>query len=243
MKPAPAANTKIFGMQLGASRGKLAILGVLVLVAIIFLVNNAINSGGQGSSPAATPPGSSAGLATELAQAPARPASLRVGRRRMARNEGDALRLRPIDARKGNIDPTLRLDLLRRLQLVPFVPSGRSLFDAGVAPVSAQELKRLAAVTIPTGPKPGPIVPAAPVMAQPPPIPLKFYGFVQPRGIPGPNRGFFLEGDNILVGAEGQILLKRYKIVQLSAHAAIMEDTTSNDRQTLPLVPEAPNAM
>jgi hypothetical protein len=230
-------------MQVGASPGKLAVLGVLAVVAIVFLVRNAITDEGQGSP--STPSAATASSTTEPATEPAPVAQrtlLRSGRRRIAQNESNTLRLRPIDARKGDIDPTLRLDLLARLQSLPFAPSARSLFDAGTAPVSQEALKHMADLKIPPGPKP-PIVPAAPLLPQAPPIPLKFYGFIQPQGVAGPNRGFFLQGDNILVGAEGQVLLKKYKIVQLSASAAVMEDTTSNHRQTLTLVPEAQNAM
>jgi hypothetical protein len=74
-------------------------------------------------------------------------------------------------------------------------------------------------------------------------MPFKFYGFVQPNGVPGPNRGFFMDGDNILVASEGEMLVKRYKVLQLTAKSAVMEDTVSNRRETLPLVPEAPSAM
>lgn len=245
MKPAPApATTKVFGMQVGASPGKLAILGVLALVAVVFLVYNAINGEGQGSSAPSSvaTPTTTADPTAEPAPAPQRTV-LRTGRRKISQNESNTLRLRPIDARKGDIDPTLRLDLLARLQSLPFAPSARSLFDAGPAPVSPDAAKLMAASKIINpGPKP-PMMPGAAVPPPQPPIPLKFYGFIQPRGVAGPNRGFFLEGDNVLVGAEGQVLLKKYKIVQLSASSAVMEDTTSNHRQTLVLVPEAQNAM
>lgn len=242
MRAAPSrSTTKIFGMQVGASPGKLAVLGVLAVVAVVFLIHNATSDDGPGSS-ASTPVAATSSSASEP-QPVAERAALHTGRRRITRNENNTLRLRPIDARKGDVDPTLRLDLLARLQSLPFAPSSRSLFDAGTAPASQEALKQMAALKIPTGPKPGPVVPAAPVPPPLPPIPLKFYGFIQPKGVAGPNRGFFLEGDNVLVGSEGQVLLKKYKILQLSANSAVMEDTSSNHRQTLVLVPEAPNAM
>lgn len=245
MRAAPARPAaKVFGMQLGASPGKLAVLGLLGAVAVIFLVHNAITDQGPPSSStsSAPTPSATAEPAAEPSPAPQR-AALRTGRRRIAQNESNTLRLRPIDARKGDIDPTLRLDLLARLQSLPFAPSSRSLFEAGPAPLSPEAIKQMAALKINPGPKPPPVIRDAPVPPQIPPIPLKFYGFIQAKGVAGPNRGFFLEGDNILVGAEGQVLLKKYKIVQLSANSAVMEDTTSNHRQTLILVPEAPNAM
>jgi hypothetical protein len=232
-------------MPVGASPGKLAILGVLALVAVGFLVYNAINSDSPGSSspPPTAAPSATVEPAGEPAPASQRTMLLRTGRRRIGQNESNTLRLRPIDARKGDIDPTLRLDLLARLQSLPFAPSSRSLFDAGPAPVSPETAGLMTTTKIINpGPKP-PMIPPAPMAPPAPQIPLKFYGFIQPQGVAGPNRGFFLEGDNVLVGAEGQVLLKKYKIVQLSASAAVMEDTTSNHRQTLTLVPEGQNAM
>jgi hypothetical protein len=95
-------------------------------------------------------------------------------------------------------------------------------------------------VIVPTGPMPGPgattILPVAPVTR----IPLKFYGFVRPKeGTGGVNRGFFMDGDNILVGSEGELLMQRYRIVQLTSGGVVIEDVTTKSRQTLPLVPEA----
>jgi len=48
---------------------------------------------------------------------------------------GGVLRIRPVDATRGDIDPTLRLDLLERLQKVPQAKVTRSLFELqAVAP-------------------------------------------------------------------------------------------------------------
>lgn len=245
MKPAqPRASAKVFGMQLGASPGKLAILAVLGVVVVVFLIHNL--SSDDGPSTSSAPAATASNAVPEPLSTPdtaQRRATLHAVRRsRTKQNENNTLRLRPIDARKGNIDPTLRLDLLARLRSLPFAPSARSLFDAGPAPVEPGAEKITKVVPIDLGPKP-PAVPISTAPPPPPPIPLKFYGFIQPKGVVGPNRGFFLEGDNILVGAEGQVLLQKYRIVQLSTNAAVMEDTTSNNRQTLTLVPEAQNAM
>jgi hypothetical protein len=230
-------------MQLGASPGKLAILAVLGVVVVVFLIRNLTSDDGPSTS--STPASTASNAVSEPLTTPEtaqRRATLHTVRRKTKQNENTALRLRPIDARKGNIDPTLRLDLLARLRSLPFAPSARSLFDAGPEPVAPGAIAKNAVPPIDPGPKPPPL-PLSTAPPPPPPIPLKFYGFIQPKGVAGPNRGFFLEGDNILVGAEGQVLMQKYKIVQLSASTAVMEDTTSNNRQTLTLVPEAQNAM
>ena len=70
-------------------------------------------------------------------------------------------------------------------------------------------------------------------------IPLKYYGFVKSASNDEPNRGFFLEGDNVLVGSEGDTLDHRYLVVELNANGAKLEDTQMKQGATLAVVPEA----
>ncbi len=70
-------------------------------------------------------------------------------------------------------------------------------------------------------------------------IPLKFYGFVRPVGKGKSNQGFFLDGDNILIASEGEVLKGRYLVVALTPNSARLEDTQLKKGQTLAVVPEA----
>jgi hypothetical protein len=74
-----------------------------------------------------------------------------------------------------------------------------------------------------------------------PPIPLKFYGFAG-KPSEGPRRGFFLNGDpatgDIFVAAENETVKDRYKIVRFGVNSVVVEDTTNQSQQTLPLVEE-----
>jgi hypothetical protein len=71
----------------------------------------------------------------------------------------------------------------------------------------------------------------------PPPIPLKFYGYVnQQHG--GPKRAFFLDGEDIFVAGENETIRNRYKIIKIGVNSAVVEDTTDKHQQTLPLVEE-----
>jgi len=64
--------------------------------------------------------------------------------------------------------------------------------------------------------------------------PLKFYGFVhQVKG--GTKKAFFLEGDEILIAAEGDIIKQRYKVVRIDANSVVVEDTQLQHLQTLRL--------
>jgi hypothetical protein len=140
------------------------------------------------------------------------------------------------------IDPRLKVELLARLQKVPLEGGARSVFDYGQAPV-------------PPPPKVEPIKPEViaeqkrkqdeaaqyakdhPVKPPPPPIPLKFYGYA--NRLSGPARqAFFLDGDDIQIKAENDVIRGKYKIIRIGINSAVVEDLTSHDQQTLPLVAE-----
>jgi hypothetical protein len=139
------------------------------------------------------------------------------------------------------IDPTLRLDLLARLQKVPLEGGARSLFDYGAPPPP---------------PPPPPVAPIKPevIAAQqkaaqeamearktikppPPPIPLKFYGYANRKTGPA-RQAFFLDGEDIQIKAENDVIRGRYKIIRIGINSAVVEDLQSHDQQTLPLVAE-----
>ncbi|MGH9667513.1 MAG: hypothetical protein ACRD9L_24080, partial [Bryobacteraceae bacterium] len=80
--------------------------------------------------------------------------------------------------------------------------------------------------------------PADPPKPPPAPIPLKFYGFVNPVAR-GPKRAFFIEGDDIFVAAEGDTIKNRYKVIRIGVNSAVVEDTSNKNQQTLKLVEEA----
>jgi hypothetical protein len=101
---------------------------------------------------------------------------------------------------------------------------------------------------IPTHPPiipPKPLIPntEAQVQASAPPfvIPLKYYGFAKSKGrSPDASRGLFLDGDNILIGGEGDILEKHFLIVALTPTSARLEDTQAKQGQDIQVTPEAP---
>jgi hypothetical protein len=85
-----------------------------------------------------------------------------------------------------------------------------------------------------------PVVPPKPVI---PPIPLKFYGYVSESGgvIPGAaKRAFFLDGEDIVVAGENDVIRNRFKIIRIGVNSAVVEDTTNKNQQTLPLIEELP---
>jgi hypothetical protein len=150
----------------------------------------------------------------------------------------------PKDLDPSHVDPNLHLELLAKLQQVKVESEGRSLFEIGAAPPTPVELAKLAEPgkikPRPLGPQlPPPPPPPAPT-AKAPQIPLKFYGFVN-QSKAGDKRAFFLDGDDIIIANEGDMIKKRYKIVRIGVNSAVVEDTVfkgDNTQQTLPLEAE-----
>jgi hypothetical protein len=235
-------------MKLGAEPKKALILaGLLVVAAYLFYSNSASPDAPRSSTPPARPaprPAASAlpGEAREGAPRGSREAS------RLSRQEfRPSLKPRRPEDRldPATADPALRLDLLERLRQVKFTGGMRSLFEFSQAPPppppkapEAKILQKVARKFMGPLPAPPPAPPAPVFKPQAPPIPLRFFGYVTAsRG--GSRRAFFLEGEEIHVAAEGQLVNKRYKVVRIGVNSVTMEDTQFEGRQTLPLAPEA----
>jgi hypothetical protein len=231
---------------MGAEPKKLAILGGLLGVLIVVYVVNRnpgsptpdTNSAEQTAPRPAPQPASTAASIPEVS-GPLPP-------RRAQRAAETSIQdfkpsLKPPDGTDvSRIDPTLRLDLIAKLRTLPPEGGARSIFDFGAPPPPkempvVQPIKPLpAASPVPSLP-PAPTAPPKPAI---PPIPLKYYGYVDPSG--PTRRAFFLQGDDIFVAGENDVISSRYKILRINANSAVVEDTTNRNQQTLPLVEELP---
>jgi hypothetical protein len=80
------------------------------------------------------------------------------------------------------------------------------------------------------GPPPPPTPTPTPV---PPPIPLKFYGFASKANEP---KKIFLDNEGeVYVARQGDIVERKYKVIQINNTSVVMEDVLNNNRQTLQL--------
>jgi hypothetical protein len=240
MSVAPSS-TKIFGIRLGVDP-KLLVGALLVFAAALFWYNSRGDEG-----PTSTPPATAAanpavdGVGPLPAPPPAAARSVRRART-TGNDRGGALRLRPVNGSRGDVDPTLRLDFLSRLREVGPPVIGRSLFTIGPSPQQVAAQAALHGPTIPLQPV-QPVQP--PDAATPPPapqglnIPLRFYGFVRAAKSGQGARGLFMDNDNVVVANEGEVIKGRYLVVELTPNSAKMEDTQLKQGQTLPVVPEA----
>ncbi|MBS1873838.1 MAG: hypothetical protein JSU00_11530 [Acidobacteria bacterium] len=247
-------------LKLGAEPKKVAILaGLLAIGGIAYYINS---SDSPSNSSSAKP--ASAQAPAPLAPLNTAPQTQRASRQNISRSTagrgasgGQSLQefkptLKPKDPiDPAKVDPILKLALLAKLRTVGVEGGVRTLFDFSGAPVAGPLKPEVAKVKpILPGPKPfiGPIdqkaiqeraaaVAAAAPKPPPPPIPLKFYGFTNVAR-QGRKQAFFLEGEDIFVAAEGDMIKNRYKVVRIGVNSAVVEDTSNKHQQTLPLEAE-----
>ncbi len=224
--------------QFGAEPKKLAVLAALLVVAGYFFFSR-----NSGDSAAVVRPAAAVAPAVSPRAGVRSVTRLRAGERGL--NSGPK-EFRPSfkakDLDPSGVDPTLHLDLLARLQDVKVESDGRSLFEIGAAPpAEIAKLSEPAKIRPrPVGPQPPPPPASPPPDPKAPPIPLKFYGFVN-QSKAGDKRAFFLDGEDIIIATEGDVVKKRYKIVRIGVNSAVVEDTQfkgANTQQTLPLEAE-----
>lgn len=118
-------------------------------------------------------------------------------------------------------DPRLRLDILENSRKVKY-QEGRNIFS-----MEAPKIEVPLNNGRPTGPPtPTPIPPPTPT----PELPLKYYGFANKPGEP---RKIFLQetGGEVFVVSQGDIVARRYRVVQIQANQVMMEDVITGTRQ------------
>jgi len=132
-------------------------------------------------------------------------------------------------ADNGTLDPRLRLDILAASQSKKYEEGGRNIFRMETAPVD----KTVADVRTrpPFGPDPPPTPTPPP---PPPPIPLKFYGFASKPT--EPKKIFLFDEGEVFVARQGDIVERKYKVIQINNTSVIIEDLLTNNKQTLPLI-------
>jgi hypothetical protein len=231
-------------VKLGAEPKKVVMLGGLVLVGGYLFYTNVLSQSPNGppsSAPIATP--TAARTAPSGAKSPVPGGVRRPGRARNSEDFRPTLKLPQGEDRAdpSTIDPTLKLELLAKVQAVEMQGGQRNLFQFSTPPPPPAPLK---------GPEPKVTPkPAAELVkeqearkAEAPkpvivPINLKYYGYSSIRG-DGSRKAFFLDGEDILVATEGEVVKKRYRVVRIGVSSVVMEDTQSKTQQTLPLQEE-----
>jgi hypothetical protein len=229
--------TKIFGFRIPLDPK--IFVGILFAIGLLLAWHNFSGGSDDHPSSVARPAATVASSAT-----PPSPSSLSQNIARRAdlanRSKQGVLHFKPVDPTHGDIDPTLKLWLLERVRSVKPLEGGRNLFETGpeLAQAGALPLPKVKSML----PKPlEPVGPMSSAAMAPPPvnIPLRYYGFVKPSWRGDGNRGYFMEGENILMATEGDVLEGHFLVVALSPNKARVEDIQLKQGQDLPLIPEA----
>jgi hypothetical protein len=133
----------------------------------------------------------------------------------------------PIQPTDSTLDPRLRLDILAASQNKKYEAGGRNIFRMEeLKPVE----KTIASVRQPYGPEPPPTPTPTPL---PPPIPLKFYGFASKSS--EPKRIFLADEGEVFVARQGDIVERKYKVIQINNTSVVIEDMLNSNRQTIPV--------
>jgi len=187
-----------------------AVLGGLAVVAIAYQFISLWGGGGPAPQAATNIPA--------VNVSPARPSSRPASRRSPSATAAKKTAPAP------SLDPTLKLSLLASTENTKYTGNGRNIFRAEedipkpIAPVVTDAAKK---DNLPPPPPP------------PPPINLKFFGFASK---PGESKRIFLsKGEDVFIAAEGDIVDRRYKVLQIGPASVTIQDVLTNNTQQIPL--------
>jgi len=120
-------------------------------------------------------------------------------------------------------NPALRIDLLEQLRKFEYQGPRRNIFSAEAPPVEVATQVAPNPVIAPPTRIPGP----APLV-----VPAVFFGHVTDTRS-GTRRAFFSEGEEVYVLGLGEVLLSRFRLVQIGDSTAELEELASGRRTTL----------
>lgn len=230
------------GVEKKEERWKLYVLGALVVGGVLY----AVWPDSSSSTPAVSR--AKASPAGEVAVPGAAPDTGVAKRRANGRVAGDfrpKLRSSRPEERlePTKIDPTIKLMLLARVQNVAMEGGARNIFQFGAAiPIApATPLPKAPKINLSAkavGPGPPPVNLGPPPEPSAPPIPFKYYGYSSVKGETR-KKVFFLDGEDVIVVLEGDMIKNRYKVLHVGLRSVEMEDTQfKNGKQQLPLAEE-----
>jgi hypothetical protein len=119
-------------------------------------------------------------------------------------------------------NPQLHLSAVDRTRKTEYKSAGRNIFSAVAPPPLVVKQDKTKPKTEKYGPFPEPTPPPPP----PPVLPVKFFGFgVVPNGTA--RLAFFTDGEEVYVVGEGEILLKRFRILRIGNACVEFEEVST----------------
>jgi len=132
-------------------------------------------------------------------------------------------------------NPHIRLEEMGRARSAEYKGSGRNPFSAAAVPVPAKT-PQVVKKSEPYGPQQPPPPPPPPPLTLPPNV--KFYGYGS--GLNGASRrAYFYDGAEVQILGEGDVLLKRFRIIRIGNASLEFEEISSGRVGTAPLDEQA----
>ncbi len=123
-------------------------------------------------------------------------------------------------------NPSLHIPGVEKARKTEYKSGGRNIFSRELPP----PLQPKPPVSDPKTPK----VPPTPVTPTVSPLPVKFFGYgTVPNGTA--RRAFFTDGEDVYIVAEGEVLLKRFRILKIGNANLEYEELSSGLRGTVNL--------
>ncbi|MGH9739795.1 MAG: hypothetical protein ACRD4X_14600 [Candidatus Acidiferrales bacterium] len=124
-------------------------------------------------------------------------------------------------------EPELHLDLLDNIRKTEYSGTHRNIFVAEPIPPPQPKFQTAKSQQGRVGPR----VPPPPLPLQ---VPVQFFGYASEPSS-GRRVGFFASGDDVLVLAQGDTFLDRYRLLSLTNSSAEVMEISSGRRATLPI--------
>ncbi len=135
-------------------------------------------------------------------------------------------KFQPLDVQ----EPRLHTELLEKLRNLEYSGTHRNIFVA--VPPSPEQGGAAQQAPKPAEPFVGPRQPPPPPPLQ---VPAEFFGYAI-RSASGRRVAFFTSGDDVLVVAEGDTLLGRFRLVHIGNDSADVEEVATGRHTTVPMV-------
>lgn len=131
-------------------------------------------------------------------------------------------KFKPLDIR----EPDLHLDLLEKIHNTKYAGLQRDIFSGQPLPPPRPQNP-----VKPRQPDPGEIVNPVPPPVQ---VPAQFFGYAARPGSHG-RVAFFLNGDDVLIVAEGDTFLGNFRLLNIGDASALVQEISSGRQTSVPL--------
>jgi hypothetical protein len=231
-------------------------LGVVALICIVYAYNT-LFGGPSSPAPVAAPASTTAEPAATAPEANSSTTRNTGVKATMPGGNAPGVAATKMATTSSSLDPTLDETAMLRTESLVYSGTGRNIFSAIYVPppppipTNMPSARPKGPVLPPPPPpppptptnmpkaRPGPVLPPPPPPPPPtcpptcPPINLKFFGTA--KRVNGQMQAFLLQGEDVYLASQGDIVARKYKIVSIAATNIQVTDLQNSNTQTLTL--------